>query len=297
VSFLAAFPERGFTMSEIVRATKINVASCHAVLATLVEAGYLTRCPHQRTYTLGRILVAIGEAALQAQPVISRAKAAAERLNRDLDLPVQLSTVVNDEVVALFSLADASGRGLRMRAGERLPLVAPIGAPFVAWASEEEISAWIGRHTGPRNRKLASMWRHTLDLTRRRGYQAAFRAPNSPEIASLMSALASGGTVPNYKDEVLRLINSFEHELVQPETIEPDEIYNILLISAPIFDQTGQALFNLSLIDLPTSLKGSTIASYADRLVRTSLDVMRAHRDHPLIRQGEHAARRSPSAN
>src|SRR4029077_18145721 len=76
IDFLASFPERGFTLSEIVRATKINVASCHAVLATLTDCGYLTRCPNERTYTLGRALVAIGQAALKSQPLIARAQEA-----------------------------------------------------------------------------------------------------------------------------------------------------------------------------------------------------------------------------
>ena len=32
IELLSLFPERGFTLSEIVRATQINIASCYAVL-------------------------------------------------------------------------------------------------------------------------------------------------------------------------------------------------------------------------------------------------------------------------
>jgi DNA-binding IclR family transcriptional regulator len=284
INFLAAFPERGFTLSEIVRATKINVASCHAVLTTLVDCGYLTRCPNQRTYTLGRALVAIGQAALKAQPLIARAKEAAEDLRSELGIPVLLSTVIGQEIVAVVSNPDASGRTPGLRVAERMPLVAPIGAPFLAWSSEEQIDAWIARHTAPRDKKSAAVWRQAVALTRKRGYQVTLRAPNTPEIATLMADMASGGRVPDYQDEVLQLVNSFDRELSQPETILPDEFYDILLISAPLFDQNGEAVFNLSLIGFTQKLTGTMITSYADRLVRTCLQVMRADREQPARR-------------
>jgi DNA-binding IclR family transcriptional regulator len=266
------------------RATKINVASCHAVLSTLVNCGYLTRHPNQRTYTLGRALVAIGQAALRSQPLIARAKAAAEELQRELGTPMLLTTVIGQEIVAVVSLPDAAGRTPGLRVAERMPLVAPIGAPFLAWSSEEAIEAWIARHAAPRDNRSADVWRQAVSLTRKRGYQITLRAPNSPEIATLMTEMASGGRVPDYKDEVLRLVNSFDRELSQPETVVDDEFYDILLISAPLFDQNGESAFNLSLIGFPKKLTGATITNYADRLVRTCLEVMRADREQPSRR-------------
>lgn len=279
IDFLAAFPARGFTLSEIVRATKINVASCHAVLATLTDCGYLTRDPTTRTYTLGRALVAIGQAAFKSQPLVARAKEAAEGLQRELDTTVLLTTVVGDEILAVLTVPDASGRPPGLRAGERMPLVAPVGVPFLAWSSEKTIESWIARHPPPRDRKIVEKWRHSLTLTRKRGYQVMLRAPNGPEIGMLMAELASGGRIPDYKDEVLRLVNSFDHEFPQPETIEPDQLYDILVISAPLFDQTGEAAFNLSLIGFSKRLNGTAIISHADQLVRACIEVMRADRE------------------
>jgi DNA-binding IclR family transcriptional regulator len=266
------------------RATKINVASCHAVLSTLVDSGYLARCADQRTYTLGRALVALGQAALRGQPLITRAQEGAQELQRELGTAVLLTTVVGEEILAVLSLPDAAGRAPGMRAGERMPLVAPIGAPFLAWSSAAEIKAWIARHTGPRGKEAAAVWHRAVLLTRKRGYQVTLRAPNSPEIATLMAEMASGGRVPDHKDEVLRLVNSFGRELSQPETLEPDELYDLLLISAPLFDQNGAAAFNLSLFGFSKKVSGSTIVSYADRLVRSCLDIMRADREQPLRR-------------
>lgn len=279
IDFLASFPEREFTLSEIMRATKINVASCHAVLATLVDCGYIARCPKQRTYTLGPALVAIGQAAFKSQPLIARAQEAAERLQVELEAPLLLSAAIGDEILGILALPDGAGRFPSMRVGERKPFVAPLGAPFLAWSSEETIKAWIARHQGPINESLVEAWRHSLDLIRQRGYQVMLRAPDSPQIGALMSQMASGHRVPDYKDEMTRLINSFDSQLAQPETIKPDELYDILVISAPLFDQNGRTVFNLSLGSFSKKLSGQTILNYADHLVRTCLEIMHADRE------------------
>ena len=278
IDFLAAFPGRSFTLSEIARAAKINIASCHAVLSTLVERGYLARRADQRTYCLGPALVAVGDAALKGQPLVARAKEAAETLFREFDVPVLLSAVVGAEILGVVSIADAAGRTPGLRVGERIPLVAPVGASFLAWSSEETIEAWLDRSASPRNERLADEWRSALALIRQRGFQVTLHAPDSPHIASLMAEMASGRGLSSYKDEAISLINSLEGRLSQSETADPDELYDVALIAAPIFDQNGGAPFSLCLGGFAEKISGAAISAYADRLVRTCLQVMRDDR-------------------
>ena len=150
----------------------------------------------------------------------------------------------------------------------------------------------ISRHAPP-DEKLAQEWRHTLALTRKRGFQVILRAPDSQQTARLMAELALGNRLPDYKDEVTRLVNSFDHQLSQPETIAVDALYEIFLISAPLFDQDGCAAFNLSLGGFSKSLSGEMVVNYADRLVRTCLEIMRADRAQPTAarRRGGRAIR------
>lgn len=278
IDFLAAFPGRSFTLSEIARAAKINIASCHAVLSTLVERGYLARRADQRTYCLGPALVAIGEAALKSQPLVARAKEAAEALFREFGVPVLLSAMAGSEILGVVSIADAAGRGPGLRVGERRPLVAPVGAAFVAWSSEAAIEAWLDRSASPRNERLADEWRSALTLTRKRGYQVLLRLADSPDIASLMAEMATGRGLSSYKDEAISLINSLEGSLSQSETLAADELYDISLIAAPIFDQNGEAAFCLCLGGFAETVSGAAITAYADRLVRSCLQVMRDDR-------------------
>jgi hypothetical protein len=211
---------------------------------------------------------------------MAHAKAGAERLQRELGTAVLLTAAVGDEILALLSLPDTAGRSPGMQAGERMPLVAPVGAPFLAWSTETAIESWISRHLPPRDQKAVKAWRHTLELTRKRGYQVMLRAPNSQETGKLMAEMASGRRTPNHKDEVLRLVNSFG-ELPQPEDIDPTALYDILVISAPLFDHQGESALNLSLFGFSGPLPGKAISGLADQLVRTCLEIMRLDRNGP----------------
>lgn len=278
IEFLAQFPERSFTLSALVRATGINVSSCHVVLNRLTERGYLARCPEQKTYSLGSSLIAIGQAAFKSQPMVARAHRAAQELVRDLGVPVLLSTTVGGDILGVLALEDAEGRAPVMWVGERLPLVPPLGAPFLAWASEDAVEAWIASREAPPEQRLADEWRRNLELTRQRGFQIAMRAANGPSIGSMMLEMAGGAQGGEYKSDLRRLINTLEDYNPQPEVVVDDQFYDVMMISAPIFDANGNAVFNLSLGSFEHKLSGAMINGYAERLVRTCLGVMRADR-------------------
>ena len=296
IEFLALSPEKEFTLSEIVRATQINNASCYAVLNRLTDRGYLTRCPDQKTYSLGPALIAMGQAGFKSQPIIARAKQAAESLFAELDVPVLLNTVVGEEILVVIALDDGSGRSPGMWVGERVPLVPPVGAAFLAWASDDAVDAWIAKRIPPPDAQLVEEWRRDLVLTRQRGYKVNIRAPNGPSLATLMAEMASGRHDADYRDEVTRRINSLDSShRSQPKRIVNDELYEVLLIAAPIFDQNGQATFNLCLGEFPQKLTGAMITNYADRLMQTCLDVMRA--DRSQFRRRDGAAAESVSSH
>ena len=278
IDLLATFPDQSFTLTEISRAAKINIASCHAVVSALVARGYLARSSNGRAYTLGPLLTAIGQAALKSQPMVAKACETAQELARELGAPASLTAVAGEEIVALASFADATGRTPAMRVAERRPFVAPLGAPFVAWAPDEAVEAWIARNTLPQSQDRSAEWRHILQLTRQRGYQVTLRSPDSRRIVAMRTDLASGHSLPDYKEELFNLFNALDHDLDQPEAIEPDQLYDIMLIASPLFDRNGDVVLSLNVGDFAEKLTGATIIAYADRLVRACLDVMRTQR-------------------
>jgi DNA-binding IclR family transcriptional regulator len=275
LDFLAAFPGRAFTLSEIARAAKINVASCHAVLTALTARGYLTRDAKNRGYVLGPALVAVGQAALKSQPLVDKAQGAAEDLFRELKVPVLLSAIVGDEIVGIVSIADAAGHSPGLRVGQRMPLVPPSGAPFLAWSSEQAIEAWIAKKP-KRSERTSKQLKQTLALTRKRGFQVTLGSPESSELSALLAEMASRRQVHEYKDQVYSLLSSLDRHLSQPEVIVPKESYDVLLIAAPIFDENGAAAFSLCLGGFAEKITGATIQKYADHLLRACLKVMRS---------------------
>jgi len=283
LDLFTAFPGRSFSMSEIMRATDINVASCHAILNALTGRGYLLR--RDKNYALGSALVAAGQAAAATQPLITQAQAAAQALNAELDVAVLLSTLAGDDILALTSLPDSAGRSFRIRVGQRMPLVPPAGVHFLAWASEEAISAWIARGASNDAEEVA-YWRHALALTKARGFQVTLSSTQNAAFADLMQMMSAGTQPLGYKDRASNLMISHGWILSQPETIEPNETYSPGLIAAPIFDHAGHAILSLGLGSFAEPLSGAQINIYAQRLMETCLQVMQQEQSAAAFKAG-----------
>ncbi|MFM6931369.1 MAG: helix-turn-helix domain-containing protein [Novosphingobium sp.] len=272
VDFLAAFPTRDFTLSEIVRATGINPASCHAVLNALVDRGYVARVSGQKTFRLGPVLIAAGDAALRAQPLVVLARGAAAELAEDLGIPVMMSAAVGEDIVGVLAQPDPQGRMPGLRTGERRPLVPPLGAPFVAWADEGAIEAWLARAG-----EAQDVQRRNLSLIRERGFQVALRSPGTKRLAPEIGDMARGREAPRYREHMVGLLSGLG-EIPMPEIILPNERYDVVLIAAPLFDRAGACAFNLCLTDFVQPLSGAEILIHAERLVAACLNIMQADR-------------------
>jgi DNA-binding IclR family transcriptional regulator len=268
IALLAAAPGRSLTMSEIARATGVNIASCHAVLTVLTERGYLVRDAQAKTYGLGAVIYAAGQAALAAQPLLAHAEAASRALFAELDIPVMMSAAIGEEVVGIVSIGDKHGRRPLLRPGERRPRVPPIGAPFVAWSGEPAIEAWLA------GTEDAAMLRRAVETIRDRGFEVLLRTNETARLASRLREMAEprGGA------------DSFHHlgpDMALPDRIEPEAVYDVMMIAAPIFDRQGGCAFNLCLGPFAEPLTGQAILDLADRLLETCVAVMQADRARP----------------
>jgi DNA-binding IclR family transcriptional regulator len=273
LDLLAAYPEREFSMAEISRLTKINTASCHAILSVLASQGHLARSDDEKRYTLGIALIAIGHAASVAHPIIARAQAAAEKLSDKLGVSMLLSTVVDDEILGLAVRVGPSGVGLGIQPGQRFPLAAPAGAHFMAWAAEEEIEAWIARAGNPSPDEI-SAWRDALSLVCRRGYQVTLAEPVAAEFSEVMMELALGKRSLAFKENAQRLVTAHALHLKQPTAIEPNERYPVNAIASPIFDRDGHAILSIGIGGFGRQITGLEIKDFATDLLQTCINIM-----------------------
>src|SRR5581483_1654035 len=147
LDFLAANPGEAFTLSDLSARLGINVASMHALLGALTDAGYLVRHPRLRTYALGPSVVALGTAALETHPAIDLARDAARELARETGLEVAVTTVAGDDIVFLARAGDPSPRAVPVHVGQHVPFVPPLGSVFVAWGDGAD--TWLARAEDP----------------------------------------------------------------------------------------------------------------------------------------------------
>lgn len=232
---MAGNSSQSFTLSELAKFTRMNISSCHSILNVLEARGYLSRHPVQKTYRLAPALAAIGAAVRAADPVIDMATLAARELARQTGFEVLISARAGSESIKLDRIAHSELSRVTMRIGQRTPLRPPVGAPFIAWSSEAEIAEWLKR--GDQSPEMVEANRHSLALVRERGF--------------LVSIAHEDGDEAHY----------------QPEEFVPDALYDVQVISAPIFDVHGQVSYTMSISAISEPLTGKRIKSLAAQLV------------------------------
>lgn len=259
---MAGASAQSFTLSELVKYTGMNTSSCHSILNVLVNHGYLTRHPAQKTYRLAPALAAIGASVMNSDPTIQRATLATEELARRTGLEVLLSARAGDETIKLARRANPSLPRVTMRIGQRSPLIPPLGAPFVAWADEAGIEDWLAKGSSEPGFREASL--ALLDLVRKRGFLVALRRPTEASPRALVTARSK-----RTQDDQPAIV--LDPQTYQPQDLLADASYDIDVISAPIFDVHHQVIYTLSIVGTMEPMKGAQITE----LARTLLEVCR----------------------
>jgi DNA-binding IclR family transcriptional regulator len=245
LSFLTAHPTRGFTISELVHHLGMNIASAHATLAVLHDAGFIIRDPVHRTYSLGPALVATGFAALDQHPAIAAAIAQADVLADELDSEIIVSAIAGRDAVFLARRGPAPMATSIGYPGDRTPLLAPFGAVFMAWADDAAVRDWLDRAmlTGP----AADHYRRVLAEIRAYGFSIPLRSITSP---AMRKAMAEVRDEPADENAELRLTDTLQQGdelLLLSEGLSVTEEVRFTTVVAPIFDSIGQALLSISI--------------------------------------------------
>jgi DNA-binding IclR family transcriptional regulator len=176
LNFLAAHAPEQYTLSDLSSALNINLASTHALLNAMEDAGYVFRHPRLRTYGLGTAVVALGSAALQCHPAVACANEEAQRLSTELELSVAVTAAAGDDIVFLGRMGEHRPRDIAAYAGQRIPLTPPVGAVFVAWGDPAE---WLAKADD------SAALESVLDEVRGRGWAASFEPDHYQPLGSM----------------------------------------------------------------------------------------------------------------
>jgi DNA-binding IclR family transcriptional regulator len=229
---LAGDPERSFSLTDICRRLGISRATGHAILASLAHHRWVVRHEPSASYSWGPAIGAL------ARPTHDREfRPLLQALSETVGAQVFLARREGATLVVTDSVGDSLAAP-RVKAGLRMPLVAPFGRDYVAWAGEQAIKEWlagIGEPSTRLRRRLSAV----LAQVRERGYVIERLSREYVRVYTALRALAADGE----PDEITaRLAGAFA-DLALVDYL-PDELggaveRQIATISVPVRDSDG----------------------------------------------------------
>ncbi|MCA1831131.1 MAG: IclR family transcriptional regulator [Actinomycetota bacterium] len=267
LNLLAAHPGKKFTLSEIARDLDINKATLHAILNALMQAGYLVRDHTAKSYGLGAVLIALGNAALGGYPAADAAVPEMHALSEELRLDVVASAAIHDEIVILEYSGTPRPFGVYVQAGQRIPLTPPIGSVFIAWSDPEAIERWIGKLGASVTKDEVASYRKAVEAVRIRGYSVGLEGGSQRDLVDALSGTKKKGERRTLEEGV-RAVRTEEYAVTE---LDPNASYRPNQIGAPVFGPNGEVALGLFLIGFQGAISGSQVEFLASRL-RASAD-------------------------
>ena len=128
------------SLSDLSARTRLNISTCHHLLATLINCGYAAKVPGKKLYALGTRLVQLSQASLHAD-LPRRAEPFLDAINAATGETVHLAAVQGHVIVTLA--VKEARHAVRVGAAEIGKLEAPhatsVGKAILAWLPVNEI--------------------------------------------------------------------------------------------------------------------------------------------------------------
>jgi DNA-binding IclR family transcriptional regulator len=256
LNFFADHPGQSFTLTDLIRALKLGRATCHALLAGLVEERYLYRT-YDKSYTLGPKLLEIGRIAAEHSSPLQAAQPEMRALADELEAICSVFLRERDEVVVRATAASVSQLGASVSAGTRLPLRAPFAAVFYAWSSPEASNAWLDWLSPPPTPEHRDEMIRGMAFARDHGYCFGVRNFDVPIVQD---------------EDVGQLFRSgrarYPHFVAS--ALEPHQDYALGFVLAPVFDSKGEVAFVLGLTAFTGGFSGAKVEQMGRRLREAS---------------------------
>jgi DNA-binding IclR family transcriptional regulator len=272
VRLLSADPTRGHGIAEISRRLGVNKANLYPMLATLLDAAWLVRDERTKVFRLGPALVAVGDAAARSMPAIALAQPVLVEISSDWGVTCAMFALSDGHATILDQAFDVRSNATPLRVGQRIPVRAPFGAVFVAWADPAERRAWLSAER-PELRDRAEA---ALDAIRRQGFVVELRTTTEERVSSRVppTAFDADSTVPSSVFDELVAELAGDPGFLLGE-IEPNRSYAVSTIGAPVFDVRGDASLSITTFGYAAPLLGEEVARRGQRLRAVAAELTR----------------------
>jgi IclR family acetate operon transcriptional repressor len=227
------------TLSRLANRTGLNISTCHHLLATLVQRGFVTKGLGRRGYALGARILYLSHACLQVD-LPRRAQSALDRISQSTGETVHLAVLQGDELVTV--LKREARHAVRVDAGalgtSHAAHATATGKAMLAWLPEDEIRRIVMLHGmtrfTPNTITDFDVLIEMLRLVRRHGFAidreefrpgvvcvgAAIRDHSGAVVGSISASTpsmrASDDHIAHMRDEVVAATRALSVELGAP---------------------------------------------------------------------------------
>jgi len=251
LNFFAEHPGQSFKFTDIVKALDLGRATCHALLAGLVEAQYLYRNP-DKTYIIGPALVAVGKAAGEQFSPLQATQPELRALSDRFRCVCSAVYLQGNDVVIQLRAGSGQHQAWSVPQGHRLPLRAPFAGAFFATAKSYDLEKWLDQLSPAPSDKEKQDLLSGIEFTRQHGY--SFGVLN-PEVEHDIAAPERSFT-GNQSDYPVSISSQVDHHAQ----------YQLAFITSPVFNRQGQVEFVLNMSGFRRQVAGSTIEEMGRQL-------------------------------
>ena len=239
-------PGQRFNLSQIVEELNLSISTVHSILTTLVGRRWLVRRAADKTYALGPRLASAGSASRSATVGLREVEAAVDRMSVELSVVCSASIVDDDEIVILAQASPPGAADPAVRVGQRVPFGAPFGVSFVAWSGPEDIDNWLNHSPLGVSATERALYRRVFEGIRERGYGVerldSARTRLHDALIEYQHETMSRALLEHIRD-FLPLFTMREY--LPEELVEHDPL-DVAVVHAPVRDEDGNCVFNIS---------------------------------------------------
>jgi len=273
LDLLMANPHQAFGLTEMTRRLNLNKATCHAILTTMANYGFLVQHPKTKAYRLGPSIIAAGNAAFAQFPVLEYARPELEALQSDLDIGFAVTgrSKLHQVLLALYGHATPLIESFQL--GLRLPNTAPVAACFTAFSDAKYLEAWLTRAHDSRggfDEKLDKKLRVSLIAIRARGYEVSLKTRAETMLRDELGRIHNSWSLADLEEAA----NKYQHNLCDEhyhlDRVDPKARYEISTITVPVFLPRKIPIMCFVAGSFDKPLSGAQVEEIATRMIASA---------------------------
>ena len=223
-------------------------------------------------FTLSSLVAASSPDLVAAIRMAEIARDDIEGLSRRAGVACDVIAAVGPDLVFVGAATSGDAPPSSPTLGTRIPLIAPLGEQYVAWAGHEAAQRWMDR-SGITDADARSALVARLVASRERGWSLSrIDADEELDVYESLREYSDGDLTPAQeralRDRITRWSQSYE-----PVSIDDDALYDAHSVVVPVLDSDQRPLLVIRLVSLPRPVLGRQIMTWVEQLQACAAEV------------------------